>query len=91
MHYKYVASHQDASGEDEMKVYCKDCVSYNKWCICDKGHMVLEYFPDANDEFIEFVVWEKTGYPSFWEGSPEKCFRKQLQEFKDTLAPKQGE
>jgi hypothetical protein len=33
-----------------------------------------------------FVVWEKTGYPVFWNipedgDTPEECFRKQLKEF----------
>lgn len=42
-----------------------------------------EYFPNATDEFLEYVIWEKTGYPHFWNipedgASPEECFRKQL-------------
>lgn len=45
--------------------------------------VVREYFPDATDDFIEYIVWEKTGYPAFWNiprdgATPEECFRKQL-------------
>ena len=52
--------------------------------------IIREYFPDATDEFCEFVLWEKTGYPSFWNipsdgNTPEECMRKQLQEFKNEV------
>jgi len=52
------------------------------------GEIVREYFPDATDDNIEFLVWEKTGYPEFWDipkdgNTPEECFRKQLQDFVD--------
>ena len=47
-----------------------------------------EYFPDKPDSFLDFVIWEKTGYPSFWQdndgATPEECFRKQLKDFADT-------
>lgn len=47
--------------------------------------IVREYFPGATDEFCEFIIWEKTGYPSFWNipedgNTPNECFRKQLQD-----------
>ena len=50
------------------------------------GEVVREYIPDATDEEIEFIVWEKTGYPSFWcipqdGATPEECFRKQVREY----------
>ena len=49
------------------------------------AEIVREYIPDASDELVEFVTWEKTGYPSFWcipeDGeTPEECFRKQVKE-----------
>ena len=51
----------------------------------DKSYkeVVLEYFPDASDEDVEFILWERTGYPSFWRiprdgASPIECLRKQL-------------
>ena len=49
--------------------------------------VVKEYFPDATEEFIDFIIWSKTGYPSFWNipedgNTPEECFRKQLKQFK---------
>ena len=45
-----------------------------------------EYFPEATEEEIEYVIWEQTGFPSFWQihkdgATPEECFRKQLAEF----------
>jgi hypothetical protein len=47
-----------------------------------------EYFPAADDDFIEFVIWEETGYPSFWNipkdgNTPEECLRTQLRKFKE--------
>lgn len=47
-----------------------------------------EYFPNKSDDFIEFVIWEKTGAPCFWNipedgNTGEECFRKQLKEFKE--------
>jgi len=55
------------------------------------GEIVREYFPKATDEFIEFVVWEKTGYPLFWNipedgENSDQCFRKQLIEYADLMA-----
>lgn len=49
-----------------------------------------EYFPLLAAEEIEFVIWEETGYPEFWnipkDGlTAEECFRKQLKEFKDSI------
>lgn len=51
---------------------------------------VLEYFPDANEEQVEFILWEKTGFPSFWDipkdgNTAEECLRKQLLDFKESL------
>ena len=47
-----------------------------------------EYFPYLNDEALEHIIWEETGYPSFWNipkdgKTPEQCFRKQLKDFAD--------
>jgi len=57
--------------------------------------IIKEYFPEATEEFAEFVIWEKTGYPSFWniptDGStPEECFRKQVADFRDEYNKKEG-
>ncbi|MFA5458047.1 MAG: hypothetical protein WC261_10495 [Synergistaceae bacterium] len=54
------------------------------------GEIVREFFPDADDEFVEFIVYEKTGYPAFWNipedgATPEECFRKQVKEAKGEL------
>ena len=52
--------------------------------------VVREYFPGITDGCVEFIAWEHTGYPSFWSipedgNTPEECFRKQLQEYKDSI------
>ena len=57
--------------------------------------LVREIFPDAEDEFVEVVLWEHTGYPAFWNipedgASPTECCRKQLLEFKNTYQKDKG-
>jgi hypothetical protein len=45
-----------------------------------------EYFPDATDDQLEYIIWEHTGFPEFWPDSsktPEDNLRMQLQEYKD--------
>lgn len=59
------------------------------------GDIVKEYFPDAAPDFIEYMVWERTGYPCFWDipssgSTPEECFRKQLLEFKAEIESKKS-
>ena len=56
----------------------------------DAYEVVREYFPDATDEECERIIWEKTGWPSFWNipkdgQTAEECFRKQLGDFKKDL------
>ena len=47
------------------------------------GEVVKEYFPDATDDEVDFILCEKTGYPCFWETmDTEACLRKQLEELK---------
>jgi len=51
-----------------------------------------EYFPDKDDEYLDWIIWERTGFPSFWRiptdgATPEECFRKQLQAFKTEVEP----
>ena len=53
--------------------------------------LVREYFPDATDEQAGYILWEKTGFPGFWNipqdgDTPEACCRKQLQQFKDEIS-----
>lgn len=43
-----------------------------------------EIFPDADNDFLGYVIWNETGFPCYWDGDPETCFRRQLQEYKDT-------
>jgi len=40
-----------------------------------------EYFPDGDDELMEFVLWEKTAFPA---GSPEQITR-QIKEYAQEL------
>ena len=47
------------------------------------GEVVKEYFPDATDDEVDFILCEKTGYPCFWGTmDTEACLRKQLEELK---------
>ena len=54
------------------------------------GELVREYFPEATKDEIDFILWEKTGFPSFWDigidgNTPEECLRKQLQDYKNEV------
>lgn len=42
--------------------------------------IVLKYFPDANDDTVDFILWEKTGYPSFFR--KESDLEKQIKKYK---------
>lgn len=42
-----------------------------------------EYFPGADERLINYVLWNCTGFPSFWDGDPETVLRQQLQAAKD--------
>ena len=47
--------------------------------------IVREYFPDATDQFVDYVLWERTGWPSFWQGNPVECLRGQVLDFREAL------
>lgn len=54
------------------------------------GDVVREYFPDATTEQADFILWEKTGFPAFWNigvdgDTPEACLRTQLKAFQEEL------
>lgn len=58
------------------------------------GDVVKEYFPDATPEAVDYILWEKTGFPAFWNigvdgDTPEECLRKQLKDFQDEIKSKQ--
>ena len=44
---------------------------------------------DKTDDFLDYVIWEYTGFPSFWATKPgetiEDCFRRQLREVRNYL------
>ena len=47
-----------------------------------------EYFPDEDEDFLAWAIWEHTGFPSFWlipedGATPEECLRKQLKELSE--------
>ena len=49
-----------------------------------------EYFPEKDDEFLDYVIWNETGFPCFWHipedgNTTEECFRKQLKEYADKI------
>ena len=50
--------------------------------------IVKEFFPKATKDEIAYIVWNETGFPSFWNIPQDgktilQCFRKQLKQFKD--------
>lgn len=47
--------------------------------------IVREYFPGISDQKADAILWEFTGWPCFWNGDPEECMRKQLQESADEV------
>ena len=44
---------------------------------------------DKTDDFLDYAIWEYTGFPSFWAMKPgengEDCFRRQLREVREYL------
>lgn len=51
--------------------------------------LVREVFPDVTDETADYLLWEKTGFPLFWNekdgDTPEECCRTQLKRYKQEL------
>ena len=42
------------------------------------------------DDQVEYIIWEKTGYPDFWPDkakTPEENFRQQIREWAQTVKP----
>lgn len=35
---------------------------------------------DRPDDFLGWVMWNETGWPSFFDGDPETVFRKQIRD-----------
>ncbi len=40
-----------------------------------------EHGHNIDRETANFVLWEYTGFPSFWDGDPMECVDRQLSEF----------
>jgi hypothetical protein len=58
--------------------------------------LVREYFPDVSDKEADYILWNHTGFPSFWNiphdgDTPEACCRKQLVKLKEHLDSHGGE
>jgi len=53
------------------------------------NYIAQAIFPFADDVRLDYIIWNRTGYPSFWatkEGeSIEDCFRRQLMKYRDAL------
>lgn len=50
-----------------------------------------EIFPNKTESFLDYVIWNETGFPSFWNipedgETPEACLRKQLNDLKNRIA-----
>lgn len=55
-------------------------------------NIVREYFPDASDEEVDFILWEHTGYPCFFNSNDiEGSLREQLQALKNSKNKKMEE
>lgn len=53
----------------------------------DAKPIVREFFPNASDAEVEFILWNKTSYPGFWNipedgWTPSQCLRSQLKKLK---------
>ncbi len=40
-----------------------------------------EFGIDLSFDEADYVLWEHTGFPSFWRGDPRECATEQLREF----------
>lgn len=50
------------------------------------AQLVREYFPDADDDDVENILWNYTGFPGFWSDenlTPEENLRIDLQHLQD--------
>jgi hypothetical protein len=51
-------------------------------------NIILEFFPNASEEEIDFILWEKTSFPEFWNipqdgWTAEQCLRTELKRLKE--------
>jgi len=49
--------------------------------------IVKEYFPEADDDYIEFIIWNETSFPEFWNipedgWTAKQCLRTELRRYK---------
>ncbi len=47
--------------------------------------LTREIFPDLDDDALDYILWEHTGFPSFFpkEVGAEAHFRQQLEAYRD--------
>jgi len=57
------------------------------------AEIAKKYDAPLDPDFLGYVIWNYTGYPEFWSGpgSPEECFRKQLEEYFSGQAEKDND
>lgn len=46
--------------------------------------LVRQYFPKATEDQCDYILWEKTGFPSFYPSGedPEEYFGRQLEKYR---------
>ncbi len=54
------------------------------------GEMVKEYFPNASEKEIDFILWNETHFPAFWRipedgWTASQCLRTELQRLKEKV------
>ena len=40
-----------------------------------------EFDRTVTDADIDYILWEHTGFPAFFDGDPEECVRRQVKEY----------
>lgn len=49
--------------------------------------LILKHFPDASDDYIDYIAWGRTGFPNFFpsDTTPEEHFEKQIVAYKEGI------
>jgi hypothetical protein len=42
-----------------------------------------------DESALEYIIWEETGWPAFFDGDPETCFREQLRKVLEPIGAQQ--
>jgi hypothetical protein len=54
--------------------------------------IVKEFFPKATKDEVDYILWNETSFPEFWNygtdgWTPSQCLRKQLSDLQTRTAP----